>query len=26
MERFVAEAPPQRYAPDIARFRALLGR
>jgi Flp pilus assembly protein TadD len=26
MERFVKEAPPQRYAPDIARFRGLLGR
>ena len=24
MERFVAEAPPARYAPDIARFRAQL--
>ena len=26
MERFVAEAPPQRYAADIAQFRALLGK
>jgi tetratricopeptide (TPR) repeat protein len=26
MERFVAEAPPQRYATDIARFRALLAK
>jgi choline-sulfatase len=26
MERFVNEAPPQRYAPDIARFRALLAK
>jgi Flp pilus assembly protein TadD len=26
MERFINEAPAERYAPDIARFRALLGR
>ncbi len=26
MERFVAEAPPRRYAPDIARFKTLLGK
>ena len=26
MERFVAEAPPQRFAPDIAQFRARLGK
>jgi len=26
MERFVTEAPPDRYAPDIARFRALLSK
>jgi tetratricopeptide (TPR) repeat protein len=26
MQRFVAEAPPQQYAPDIARFKALLGK
>ena len=26
MERFVAEAPPRRYAPDLARFNTLLGK
>jgi Flp pilus assembly protein TadD len=26
MERFVNEAPPQQYAADIARFRALLAK
>jgi Flp pilus assembly protein TadD len=26
MERFVAEAPPRQYAPDIARFKTLLGK
>jgi Flp pilus assembly protein TadD len=26
MERFVAEAPPQQYAPDIARFKTLLAK
>src|SRR5205814_722520 len=25
IERFIREAPPQRYGPDIARLRALLG-
>jgi choline-sulfatase len=26
MERFIADAPPERFAPDIARFKALLAR